>query len=93
VRNINGWSLFSPIGYLLAGTIPGQPKQPQLLLVDSTTISLKLFPPASSGGTVSIQYVLEIDQGSENTAFTSVATYFGTLFYHDLSLIDGLVLG
>lgn len=74
-RNINGYSDFSPIGYLICADVPSKPAAPTLTSVDSTTIDLVLYSPLDTGGAELESYELERDGGSLNTAFISVASY------------------
>ena len=69
VRNINGWGDFSFPGYLFAADVPMRPEAPTLASVDSSHISLNLYPPESTGGSDITTFELWRDQGSPNSAF------------------------
>ena len=94
VRNINGWSAFSDVGYLVAASVPGTPPIPSLASVDDTQFTITLNPPSNSGGSRITQYELFIDGGSLNTAFTSYGTFTGSSGTHSLTVSgDGLTAG
>jgi len=99
-RNINGWGEFSNIGYLYAASVPGKPFAPAMTFVDSTSITLKMFAPADSGGADILEYELFVNGGEINTGFTKVTTYSdaggdsASLLTHTLTADDdGLVTG
>ena len=84
-RNINGWSKFSDVGYLVAADVPGQPPAPSLTSVDDTQISISLSSPSDTGGDKITNYELFHDGGDINTAFTSLGSFSGSTGTHTLS--------
>jgi hypothetical protein len=52
VRNVIGWSGYSPVTTQLVGVIPGRLQPPALLAVDASSIQLKLDTNVDDGGAV-----------------------------------------
>lgn len=73
-RNINGWSDFGDVAYLVAASKPPKPPAPVLSSVSTSplTFTFDLAPPTDSGGSKILDYQLYIDGGSLNSAFVSV---------------------
>ena len=69
VKNVYGWSEFSPITYILAADPPSRPPKPTFVSATDNSIAIKLYPSANFNGAFVIKYVLEIDQGSFDTNF------------------------
>lgn len=65
-RNINGWSEFSDVAYLIAADVPSKPPTPVLLSVNDTYIAIDLTAPSDNGGSVVIDYTIYIDSGGIN---------------------------
>jgi hypothetical protein len=51
VKNIIGWSDYSPIGYILAAVVPSTPPQPAIVSAQAESILIQIFPSADEGGT------------------------------------------
>ena len=95
-RNINGWSEFSPVAYLIAASIPPKPQKPILIFIDDATlvVTINLPSPQDSGGSVIIDHELYIDGGDINTSFTLVNTITGSSGITTLSAASqGLIPG
>lgn len=71
VRNVNGWSAYSPIGYLLAASVPGTPLAPKYSSATATQISILITSLIDNGGAPVINYQLWIDDGLQG-AFVQV---------------------
>jgi len=50
VRNVNGWSPFSEIGYITAFSIPNTPPAPLYLSATATTVTFKLYKTDDDNG-------------------------------------------
>jgi large repetitive protein len=88
VRNINGWSDFSPIGYLVAASKPGKPSIPTLVDVNSSIFTIRLLSPSDTGGSKIFRYEIFIDEGAINSGFRSVGTFTGSSGTHIFSASD-----
>lgn len=65
VRNINGWSQFSEIGYITAFSTPSIPPAPQFVSASTTSVTVNLFYSEDDNGSHIKLYELWIDQGNE----------------------------
>ena len=72
IRNTNGWSEFSPIGYLVAASVPNAPGAPSLTSVDDGQFTLAFNSPTDTGGSRILSYMIEIDEGELNTPLRQV---------------------
>jgi len=61
---VNGWSDYSPIGYLLAASKPEAPGQPEFVSASATEITVKLSRSIDNGGSPVLEYSLWIDDGN-----------------------------
>jgi hypothetical protein len=86
VRNINGYSDFSDLGYLFAASVPAKAPTPVRVSFSSTHIELQMFAPLITGGSDVLAYELYIDQGTINSAFSKVESY-GLVGGDDASLL------
>jgi hypothetical protein len=77
VRNVIGWSSYSPIGYLRAASRPKAPSAPIYIAATSTTITVQLGRSLDDGGAVVQTYELWIDAGDLASDFSQVASYTG----------------
>jgi hypothetical protein len=50
LRNVIGWSNYSPVGHLLAASVPSQPPVPKYAGATSTSISLIIFYASDDQG-------------------------------------------
>jgi hypothetical protein len=75
VKNVYGWSDFSPITYILAADPPSTPPRPTFVSATDNSISIQLYPSANDNGAFVSSYVLEMDQGSYDTVFAEVTSY------------------
>jgi hypothetical protein len=80
VRNTYGWSDFSPITYILAADAPMTPNKPQFLSATDNSISIKMFAAYDDNGAFVTSYILEMDQGDQDTIFAEVTSYDQTSF-------------
>jgi len=85
VKNIIGWTDYSPIGYILAAVPPSQPPQPAIVTASSTLIQIQIFPSVDDGGSSITSYELLRDDGHLG-AFSPIASYDGLSSTFDLSL-------
>jgi len=61
VRNVYGWSEFSPITYILAADVPEQPPRPTFVEASDNSIKIQLYPAPFNGGIYIEKYTLEMD--------------------------------
>ena len=95
-RNLYGWSEFSPVTQILAAGLPSAPPKPSFIAATDNSISVQLYPSLDSLGAAITHYVLEVDKGSFNTAFSEVGSYDqqGFAMQHTLQFVpDGLITG
>ena len=90
-RNINGWSGYSPIGYILAAVVPEPPEAPTFIDATNTTITLSLWPTLDNGGSQILQYELYRDDGNMG-AFIKVTNYIASQTYTLDSAIDSTLI-
>jgi len=74
-KNLYGWSAFSPVTKVLAAGLPSAPSKPSFISATDNSISLQLYPSYDSLGAAITHYVLEVDEGGFNTAFSDVGSY------------------
>ena len=74
VRNLVGWSGFSPIGYLVAASVPDAPPAPTFVSATKTSISVIVPRVLENNGSPVISYQLLIDDGLGGN-FKSVTSY------------------
>lgn len=58
-----GWSSYSPIGYLIAASVPDAPQAPQFVSATTTTISIIVPRALENNGSPITNYFLLIDDG------------------------------
>jgi hypothetical protein len=63
VKNLYGWSAFSPVSYILAASVPITPAKPTFVSATDNSISLRLYPSSDDGGSFVTSYILEMDEG------------------------------
>lgn len=63
VRNLVGWSGYSPVGYLIAASVPDAPPAPQFVSASSNSISIIVPRAIENGGSPVLSYELLIDDG------------------------------
>jgi len=61
--NSVGWSSYSPIGYIIAASVPNAPPTPQFVSATSSTIKVIVPRTLENGGSVVSSYSLFIDDG------------------------------
>lgn len=88
VRNVNGWSDPSPIGYLVAASKPGKPSIPTLVDVNSSSFTIRFSSPSDTGGSKITKYEIFIDKGALNSDFRSVGIFTGSSGTHTFSASD-----
>jgi hypothetical protein len=64
-RNVIGWSDYSPIGFLLASSVPSAPPALKYAGATNSTISLDIFRAIDNGGSSIASHELWIDDGLE----------------------------
>jgi hypothetical protein len=67
VRNVIGWSAYSPIGYLLAARVPGIAEAPAYHSATESTISVLLTKVEDNGGSLITEHELWIDDGNRGS--------------------------
>lgn len=88
-----GWSGFSPIGYLIAASVPDAPQAPQFVSATTTTISILVPRVLENNGSPVTHYVLFIDDGLGGN-FSPVNSYDqNPAFLIDASVETTLVSG
>jgi len=86
VRNINGWSVFSEIGYITAFSIPNTPPAPKFVSATDTSVTVDLFYADDDNGSRIKLYEIWIDKGNDlSSAFSKVTTYDGIIKSHTLT--------
>jgi hypothetical protein len=75
--NVNGWSDWSPIGYIQASGKPLAPIPPSLFASDDETITLNINPTLDNGGSPILSYKLFMDEGDLTSDFSMVYGYNG----------------
>lgn len=76
-RNLIGWSLYSPIAYVLAASIPDAPPAPIFLTATDTEINLQLIETQNANGSPVDFYELWRNDGPTLTTFHIVGSYTG----------------
>jgi hypothetical protein len=94
VRNVIGWTDYSPIGYILAAVAPSQPPQPTIVAATSLNIQIAIWPSADNGGTPITAYQLYRDNGNQG-AYQQITSYDGksTSFILNLADDSAIVVG
>lgn len=85
VKNVNGWSEFSPISHIKAATLPERPPAPRFKSATSTTVSLDLLESTKDGGQIITAYQLFINEGGSSEIYKVVSTYDGMSRAHTLT--------
>lgn len=95
-RNVNGWSIFSPVAYLRAADAPGRPAAPILVSVDATAFTVRLPRAATDGGSSILWYELWRNRGTgcdknlyDCAEFIKVDGFDGLATTHTLTVGDG----
>jgi len=65
VRNVIGWSDYSPIGFILAAIKPDTPPMPKIVSASATSIQIAILPSEYAGGAPIDKYELWRDDGNE----------------------------
>ncbi len=85
VKNVNGWSEFSPISHIKAATLAERPPAPMFKSATSTTVSLDLLESTKDGGQIITAYQLFINEGGSSEIYKVVSTYDGMSRTHTLT--------
>jgi hypothetical protein len=96
VKNIYGWSDFSPVTNILAADLPNTPEKPEFVSATDNSISIIMFAATDDNGAFVTSYVLEMDFGDEDTDFSEVTSYDQTSFLmsHTVTFAaDGITTG
>ena len=75
--NVNGWSLYSPISYIRAASLPSRPPAPTFVTATANSFTLNLFQTTNDGGSEIQRYDLFRNQGGVSTEYTKVESYDG----------------
>lgn len=62
-----GWSDYSPIGFLLAASVPYAPEAPQFSAATDSTISVVIKKVVDNGGAPVTEHELWIDDGARGS--------------------------
>jgi len=73
--NVNGWSGWSPVGFILTATVPDAPSAPTLVSATGSTLTLRINPSVINGGSIIRRYKLFKDGGSLSSAYTLLAMF------------------
>ena len=79
-RNTIGWSEYSPVGYLLAASVPQAPAAPVYYAATDSSISLKIEKVVDNGGAPVSEHQLWIDDGARGT-YQQVTSYDQSLAF------------
>lgn len=89
VRNVNGWSTFSEIGYITAFSIPSTPPAPEFVSATGISVTANLFFSEDDNGSRIALYELWIDAGNDlSSDFHKATTYDGIALTHTLTAAD-----
>ena len=88
-RNVNGWSDYSDIAYILAASKPDPPPKPTYITSTETSITLNISFSENDNGALISGHKLFIDAGSLTSNFSEVTTYDGTNEYEVPGLTNG----
>lgn len=72
--NVNGWSDWSPIGYIQAASVPDAPETITLVSSSSSSITVQVNPSLYNGGSPITSYTLYMDSGDLTSAYTVLTT-------------------
>jgi len=93
-KNINGWSLFSPISNIKAATKPQRPPAPTFYSATSTSVTINMYRSSEDGGDLILDYELWRNTGGSSTTYVNVTSYDGVSMSWTVSVSsDGLVSG
>jgi hypothetical protein len=91
--NVNGWSDYSPVGYMLAAQVPSKPDQVEFLTATAFAIQVNVPRIVDNGGAIVQRYELWIDDGNKGV-YSEVTSYDqSTTFEIDSALETQLVSG
>lgn len=88
--NINGWSAYSDIGFVLAASVPDAPAKPTYVTSTNSSITLKIYYSTSNNGASITSHSLYIDGGDLTSDFTLVSDYDGTTQFEVTGLTQGV---
>lgn len=74
-KNVNGWSEWSPVGYIQTATVPSAPNAPSMISSTGTTLTMRINPSILNGGSLITSYKLFKDDGSFGSPLTLVAQF------------------
>ena len=63
-KNINGWSDYSAVTYIMAAVVPVIPQAPTLIQASATTMTLQFYKPEDTGGVEVTSFQLFINDGN-----------------------------
>ncbi len=92
VKNVIGWTDYSPIGYILAAVKPSQPPQPTVVSASSSSIVMTIMPSEDNGGSPIDKYELHRDDGNQGT-YNKVYEGMSSIVTLDTTTDPGLSLG
>ncbi len=73
--NINGWSDWSPVGYIQTATIPGAPIAPTMISATGSQLVIRINPSLVNGGALITKYKLFKDGGSLSSNYELLAMF------------------
>lgn len=76
VKNVIGWTDYSPIGYILAAIKPSTPPQPTIASASADNIMIAVWPSSDNGGAPIDYYELWRDDGLQGD-YQKIASYDG----------------
>lgn len=76
VKNIIGWSDYSPISFVLAAIPPNQPPMPIIVSASATNIQIAILPSSDPGGAPIDYYEIHRDNG-EQGSYQIISGYDG----------------
>jgi hypothetical protein len=71
-KNLFGWSAFSPVSFILAANVPVTPEKPSFISATNNSITIRMYPSNNDGGSFVTSYILEMDEGEQNSQFKAV---------------------
>lgn len=93
-KNVNGWSLFSPVTNVKAAARPQRPPAPTFKTATATSVTINMYQSSEDGGDLIINYQLWRNTGGSSTTYVQVTSYDGVSMSWTVSVAtDGIVSG
>ena len=80
MRNRIGWTVFSPMTYILAASVPIKPPSPKVLATADNQIDLEVFEPLDNGGSIVTKFEVYMDSGTGYGLISTITYNLGSVF-------------